>query len=126
MSDSSMKMIYGRKFIKCLSETTTGEDIFNEVMQYFNNKNIPLTNLINIESGGDSAMTGKVKGFISRMKSVAPHIFHIHCVIHRQHLIARNIGGDMEGALNTAILLVNLWEPLINLLMFKSQMIHYN
>eukprot|EP00106_Octopus_bimaculoides_P008132 XP_014775574.1 PREDICTED: SCAN domain-containing protein 3-like [Octopus bimaculoides] len=35
-------------FIKSLSETTNGEDTFNEVMQYFNDKNIPLTNLINI------------------------------------------------------------------------------
>ena len=27
-------------FIKSLPETTTGEDILNEVMQYFNNKTI--------------------------------------------------------------------------------------
>ena len=31
-------------FIKRLPETTTGEDILNEVMSYFNNKGIPLTN----------------------------------------------------------------------------------
>ena len=36
------------------------------------------------------------------MKSVAPHIFHIHCVIRRQHLVAKNIGEDMEEALNAA------------------------
>ncbi|XP_014771897.1 SCAN domain-containing protein 3-like [Octopus bimaculoides] len=35
--------------IKSLSETTNGEDIFNEVMQYFDDK---LTNLINIASDG--------------------------------------------------------------------------
>jgi len=156
-------------FIKSLPETTTGEDIFNEIMQYFNNKNIPLTNLITIASDGAAAMTGKVKGFVSRMKFVAPHIFHIHCFIHRQHLVAKNIGGDMQEALNAAIhainfvksnsvndrffvqfcenenfktlllhtdvrwlskglsleRLVNLWEPLINFLMFKSKLTHY-
>ena len=53
-------------------------------------------------------MTGKVKGFISRMKSVAPHICNIHCIIHRQHLVARNIGGDTEVALNTAIHEINV------------------
>ena len=53
-------------FIKSLPETTTGKDTFNEIMQYFNNKNIPLTNLINIASNGVAAMAGKVKGFISR------------------------------------------------------------
>ena len=37
-------------FIKSFPETTTTEDILNEVIQYFNNKDIPLTNLINIAS----------------------------------------------------------------------------
>ncbi|XP_029646257.1 protein FAM200B-like [Octopus sinensis] len=94
-------------FIKSLSETTNGEDIFNEVMQYFNDENIPLTNLINIASDGAAAMTGKVKGFVSRMKSVAPHIIYIHCIIYRQHLVAKNIGGHMEDSLNTAIHAIN-------------------
>ncbi|XP_036369722.1 SCAN domain-containing protein 3-like [Octopus sinensis] len=94
-------------FIKSLSETTYGEDIFNEVMQYFNDKNIPLTNLINIASDGVAAMTGKVKGFVSRMKLVVPHIFYIHCIIHTQHLVAKNIGGHMEEALNAAIHAIN-------------------
>ena len=67
-------------FIKSLHETTTGEDIINVVMQYFNNNNIPLNNLINIASDGAAAMTGKVKGVLesARMKSAAPRIFHIH------------------------------------------------
>uniref|UniRef100_A0A0L8GZ09 DUF4371 domain-containing protein n=1 Tax=Octopus bimaculoides TaxID=37653 RepID=A0A0L8GZ09_OCTBM len=92
-------------FIKSLSETTNGEDIFNDVMQHFNDKisQIPLTNLINIASDGAPVMTGRVKGFVSRMKSVAPHIFYIHCIIYRQHLVAKNIGRHMEEALNTAI-----------------------
>ena len=55
-------------FIKCLPEATTAGDIFNEIMQYFNNENIPITNWINIASDGVAAITGKVKGFISRMK----------------------------------------------------------
>ena len=44
-------------FIKSLPETTTGEDIFNEAKQYFNNRNIPLTNLINIALDGAATMT---------------------------------------------------------------------
>ena len=97
-------------FIKSLPETTTGEDIFNEVFLIawnLNNKYVPLTNFINIASNGAAATTGKVKGFISGMKSDAPHIFHIHCIIHRQHLVAKNIGGAMEEALNTAIHAIN-------------------
>ena len=157
-------------FTKRLSETTTGEDILNEAMQYLNDKKFLLTNLINIASNGAAVMTGKVKIFIYKMKSVAPHIFQIHCLIHRQHLAAKNIGGDMKVAHNAAIQainfvksnsvngrfhmklredenfksqlihtevrwlskglslerIVNLWEPLINFLIFKPQVTHYN
>ena len=60
-------------FIKSLPKTTHGEDIFNHIMQYCNNKGIPLTNLIYIALDGAAAMTGKVKNFVSRMKAVAPH-----------------------------------------------------
>ena len=94
-------------FIKCLLETTTGEDIFNEVMLYYNNKNIPLTNLINVASDGAAAMTEKVKRFIYIVKYVAPKIFHIHCIIHRQLLVCKNIGGGMVESLNTAIHAIN-------------------
>ena len=90
-----------------MPETTTGEDIFNAVMPYINNRNIPLNNLINIASDGAAAVTGKVKGFISRMKFVALHIFHVQYIIHRQHLVAKNIGGDLEEALNAAIHAIN-------------------
>ena len=94
-------------FIKSLPETTREEDIFNHIMQYFNDKGIPLTNLIYVASNGAKAMTGKVKGFVSRMKAVAPHISHVHCIVHREHLAAKSVGGDMEEALNTAIHIIN-------------------
>ena len=48
-------------------------------------------------------MTVKVKGFFHRVKSVAPHIFHIHCIIQGQHIVAKNIGEDMEETPNSAI-----------------------
>ena len=64
-------------FIKSLPETTTGKDIFIEVMQYFNNKSIPLISLIYIASDGAAAMTGKVKLFIHRMESsFSSHLSH--------------------------------------------------
>ena len=59
-------------FIKCLPETINGDDIFHEVLQYFNDKDIPLTNLINTASDGSAAVTEKVKGFNSRI-NLFPH-----------------------------------------------------
>ena len=94
-------------FFKSLPETTRGEDIFNHIMQYFDDKGIPLTNLIYISLDGAKAMTGKVKDFVSRMKAVAPHTSHVHCIVHRQHLAAKSVGGDMDEALNPAIHAIN-------------------
>ena len=94
-------------FINSLPETTRGEDICDHIVQYFNDKGIPLTNLIYIASDGAKAMTGKVKGFVSRMKVVAPHLSHVHCIVYRKHLAAKSVGGDMEESLNAAIHAIN-------------------
>ena len=105
-----VRFIYVREemlFIKNLPKTTRGEDIFNHVMQYCSDKGIPLADLIYIALDGAAAMTERVKSFVSRMKSVAPHISHIHCIVHRQQLAAKNIGGGMEEALNAAIHAIN-------------------
>ena len=77
-------------FIKSLPETIRGEDIFNHIMQYCNDKDIPLTNLICIASDGTTAMIGRVKGFVHRRKSVAPHISQVHCIVHWQHWLLNN------------------------------------
>ena len=49
----------------------------------------------------------KLKAFVAQMKTVAPHTMHVHCIIHRQHLAAKNLGGNMAETLNTAISAIN-------------------
>ena len=84
-------------FIESLPETTNGEDVVDDVMQYFNDiKDIPTTNVISIAWNGVAAMTGPVEDFVSGMKSVALHIFYAQCIILRQRLVAENNGGDMS------------------------------
>ena len=72
-------------------------------MQHIKDTNISLTNLINIVSDGTAAMTGKQRGFVSRMKSVAPRFLYIHCIIHGQQWVVDDIGGYVQQALFTAI-----------------------
>ena len=80
-----------------------GKDKFNEVMQHVKEANISLTTLINIASDGTAAMTGKQKGFVPRMKSVAPRFLYVHCIINGEHLVADDIGGYVQQALFTDI-----------------------
>ena len=94
-------------FVKCLELKTTREEIFNFVKKYLQEKQIPFKNIIQVASDSAAAMLGKNKGFVSRLKELIPGIIHIHCIIHRQHLAAKVIGGDMEDALDLAITIIN-------------------
>ena len=55
-------------------------------------KDIPLGNVIAVATDGATAMTGRYQGFTAFMKNAVPGIFTIHCVVHRQHLIAKHSG----------------------------------
>lgn len=94
-------------FARLLKTNTTGESIFREVNNYFTEKHIPLENIIACATDGAGAMAGKNKGFIAHLKKVVPGVFYIHCVIHREHLVAKNLGGKLHDALSIVIKTVN-------------------
>ncbi|XP_038637238.1 SCAN domain-containing protein 3-like [Scyliorhinus canicula] len=94
-------------FARSLRTDTKGETIFNEVVTYFKESNIPLKNIIACATDGAPSMTGKCKGFITLLKKAVPEVFCIHCVIHRQHLVAKQLGGRLHDALSVVIKVVN-------------------
>ncbi|KAE9521889.1 hypothetical protein AGLY_017696 [Aphis glycines] len=77
-------------FAKTLTTDTKGESIFNVLKDYFSEKAIPLTNIISASTDGAPATVRQYRGFLSHLKQYAPELFAIHCVIHRQHLVAKN------------------------------------
>lgn len=52
-------------------------------------------------------MTGRYKGFSAHLKKAVPEVFCIHCVIHRQHLVAKKLSGRLHDALTVVIKVVN-------------------
>jgi hypothetical protein len=52
-------------------------------------------------------MTGRYHGCVAYLKKAVPNVFTIHCVIHRQHLVAKNLSDQLHKSLNTAITAVN-------------------
>jgi hypothetical protein len=40
-------------------------------------------------------------------KKAVPNVFTIHCVIHRQHLVAKNLSDQLQKSLSTVITAVN-------------------
>ena len=52
-------------------------------------------------------MLGRHRGFIKYLKEAVPGVLTVHCVIHRQNLVAKNIGGRFHHSSSTVIRAVN-------------------
>uniref|UniRef100_A0A5S6R6E9 DUF4371 domain-containing protein n=1 Tax=Trichuris muris TaxID=70415 RepID=A0A5S6R6E9_TRIMR len=86
---------------------TKGLTMFGEVGNYFNEKNIPFQNLIACATDGAASMVGRYRGFIAHLKAVLPSVFTIHCVIHREHLVSKKLGSQLNRSLSVVIQVVN-------------------
>jgi hypothetical protein len=94
-------------FARTLTTDTKGESIFNVLRDYFKEKAIPLSNTMPAAADGAPAMFGHYRGFISHLKQNVPGMFAIHCVIHRQHLVAKNLSGRLHQSLQFVVNAVN-------------------
>ena len=86
-------------FAKKLITDTKGESVFLVLKDFFNEKEIPLQNIISVATDGAPAMVGRYRGFVSYLKKVVPDVLAVHCVIHRQHLVAENLSGRLHDSL---------------------------
>ena len=64
---------------------------------------------------------GRYRGFNAFLKSKNPNVMICHCVIHRQHLVAKNISGRPNQSLKTVIKAVNkIKAQALNMRLFKQ------
>ena len=94
-------------FARSLRTDTRGETIFNEVAAYLEENNVPLTNIGARATDGAPSTTDRYKGFIAYLMKAIPGVFYIHCVIHRQHLVAKKLSGRLHDALYVVIKVLN-------------------
>ncbi|RXN00018.1 SCAN domain-containing protein 3 [Acipenser ruthenus] len=93
--------IFKEKFL-CLIpiETyTTGEIVFEKVKVFFNQHGLDLQKVNLLVTDGASSMTGKAKGFASRLTVIHPSLNTLHCIIHQTVLCAFLCG--ITGHLNS-------------------------
>ncbi|XP_013913991.1 PREDICTED: zinc finger MYM-type protein 6-like [Thamnophis sirtalis] len=57
-------------FAQTLATDTKGSSIFKKVEEFFNEKNIPLTNVMACATDGAASMVGRYRGFQAHLKSV--------------------------------------------------------
>jgi len=56
---------------------------------------------------GAPAMTGRHKSFIAHLKQAVPNVLAVHCVIQRQHLVAKHLSERLHTSLHYVITAVN-------------------
>ncbi|KAK3789866.1 hypothetical protein RRG08_060419 [Elysia crispata] len=95
------KLVQELLFARQLKTDTKGESVFNVVENFFKEKNIPLSNILACATDGVPSMIGHHRGFISFLKKAVPGVLTVHCVIHRQHLVAKNLSGRLYKSMNT-------------------------
>ncbi|XP_072401045.1 SCAN domain-containing protein 3-like, partial [Diabrotica undecimpunctata] len=94
-------------FVRTLETDTKGKSIFDVLEHYFTDKGIPLENVITVATDGAPAMVGRHRGLTAYLKKAVPNILAVHCVIHRQHLVAKNLSDRLHCSLQYVITAVN-------------------
>jgi hypothetical protein len=56
---------------------------------------------------GAPAVTGRIKGFISRLKQDFPNIGSTHCFLHREALVAKAIPAALRSVMDSVFAMVN-------------------
>ena len=56
---------------------------------------------------GAASMTGRYKGFVSRVKEVNPDVMATHCFLHREALVAKTLPKELSAVLDDAVHIVN-------------------
>lgn len=94
-------------FAKIMKTDTKGETLFRTLENFLEEKDIPWSNIVAVATDGAPAMVGRYKGVIAHIKKKNSEILAIHCVIHRQHLVAKNLSERLNNSLQVVITTVN-------------------
>ena len=94
-------------FTKELVTDTKGSSIFQVLQAYLQEKDIPMNMMIACATDGAPSMVGKYRGFLAHVKQIVPDILTIHCVLHRQNLVAKSLSERLHNSLQVVIKVVN-------------------
>jgi hypothetical protein len=78
-------------FCPLLSEGCTGNDVLKATKGYFTPEDIFWTNCVGVCADGAATLAGYKKGLRDEVLKIAPCTNFIHCIIHREALISRDL-----------------------------------
>lgn len=87
--------------------TTTALDIYNIFSGYLAKWDISMTSITSCAADGAPAMIGKHNGFLKLLKDNNPYLQCIHCVLHRENLVSKNLSEELSEILQCVIKCIN-------------------
>ncbi|KFD48873.1 hypothetical protein M514_10236 [Trichuris suis] len=107
-------------FARRIKTDVTGLSIFDEMKGYLREKNIPAENITACATDGAACMVGRYRGFIAYLKKLVPTVFTVHCIIHWEHLVSKNLGGRLQQELSHVTQVVNFTKSRLH----KDRLFH--
>ena len=101
------KKICKEIFCHSLETFCPRENIFSSLKGYLNLKTIHIANMVFCASDEAPSMIGRYKGFVARIKEEVPNMFAIHCVIHTQHVCAKNRSERLSDSLSLVVRVID-------------------
>lgn len=97
------------QFLFCseLAETTKGSDVFNLVDKSIQTRNINWENCVGLCTDGAPSMLGKHTGFAAHVKKINPNVVIVHCMIHREALMAKILPENLQVVMSQVVKMVN-------------------
>jgi len=98
--------------MESFKSTTTGQDIFNSVMQSLEKSQLCLDKLVRITTDSAPSLTGKHSGLIKRMNDKIQadfplhKVFSFHCIIHQGNLCKSRL--DFKHIVDPVVQAVNV------------------
>ena len=92
---------------KQFEKTTTGKDVFDIMDMYLKSTALSWESCVGICTDGAPSMVGCLKGFISYVKKQNENVLLTHCFIHREVLVVKTLGLELQQVLNDIIKMVN-------------------
>lgn len=94
-------------FCEALKTTTNAADIYRIYKQYMTDNDIPLHNVLSCAADGAPTMMGRRQGVLKLMKDDNPSMMTVHCVIHRENLVAKNLSPELHVVMKAVIKCIN-------------------
>ena len=84
-------------FCQPLGVNANSTAIFQKLDDYFKQNNLSWKKYKSVTTDGAAAMQGTINGAVSKIKDVSPDCISIHCVIHREALVAKKLKGTVNN-----------------------------